>query len=85
MQFNFDRLQINKILISQALSKNNGVFNKDIMIRLQQSDPVFRQTILSLSNSPEAMQDKGFQLQHGILYKQGQSFGQSYLSATRDL
>ena len=49
------------------------------MIRLQKSDPVFRQMIITLNNSPEAMQDKGFQLQHGILYKQGQSFGQSYL------
>ena len=35
--------------------------------------------IITLNNSPEAMQDKGFQLQHGILYKVGRSFGQSYL------
>ena len=40
------------------------------MIRLQKSDPVFRQMIITLNNSHEAMQDKGFQLQHGILYKQ---------------
>ena len=35
--------------------------------------------IITLTNSPEAMRDKGFQLQHGILYKQGKSFGQHYL------
>ena len=79
IQFNLDRLQINKILISQALSKNNGIFNKDIMIGLQKSDPVLRQIIFNLHNSPEEMQDKGFQLQNGILYKQGKSFGYSYL------
>ena len=78
MRFNYDRLQLNKILISQALSKNNNVFNKELMLKMQQSDPVFRELIITLTNSPDA-NHKGFQLQNGILYKQATSFGQHYL------
>ena len=78
MRFNYDRLQLNKILISQALSKNNNVFNKELLLKMQRSDPVFRELLTTLTNTQEP-NTKGFQLLNGLLYRQATSFGQHYL------
>merc|ERR1712208_27928 len=75
--FNYNRLQLNKVLISQALSKNNNIFNKNLLIKMQRSDPSFRELMNTLTNDQEPDR-QGFKLLNGVLYKQATSSGQSY-------